>query len=289
MVSPNELNYFIEVAHSLNLSRASERIGISQPSLSMSIKRLETSIGTQLLIRHKKGVSLTQAGKQLLLHAKQLTQYWDNVKAKTLASHNDVQGMFNLGCHPSIAIHYLPYFLPALLTQHPKLNVTLMHDLSRKITEQVINLTLDLAIVVNPVKHPDLIIQKLVTDDVTFWRSTHVDNTNQDMQSGSAILICDTALLQSQWLLKRGVKKGIRYNRIVDSSNLEVIAHLTAKGCGIGILPSSVALSMSNNELTQVVNAPTFRDEICLIYRHENRNIKALQVMIAAIKQQFKK
>ena len=77
MLSQAELKYFLEVANTKNLSRASERLGISQPTLSVAIKRLENSIGTELLIRQKRGVALTQAGKQLLIHAKQLLQYWE--------------------------------------------------------------------------------------------------------------------------------------------------------------------------------------------------------------------
>ena len=59
--SAAELEYFLEVSSTLNLSRASERLGISQPSLSLAIKRLEQSVGTELFIRHKHGVTLTQA------------------------------------------------------------------------------------------------------------------------------------------------------------------------------------------------------------------------------------
>ncbi len=49
--SPHELTYFIELAHTLNFSRASERLGISQPSLSNAIKRLEQTIGVEVFIR----------------------------------------------------------------------------------------------------------------------------------------------------------------------------------------------------------------------------------------------
>src|SRR5262245_41831394 len=112
--SAAELEYFLEVTNSLNLSRASERLGISQPSLSLAIKRLEQTIGTSLFSRHKQGVSLTPAGKQLLLHARQLLQYWDNTKSKALASQQDVRGYFTLGCHSSIAIHTVSQFLPDL-------------------------------------------------------------------------------------------------------------------------------------------------------------------------------
>ena len=68
IASPNDLIDFIELSNTLNFSRASERIGISQPSLSTAIKRLEQAIGAELFIRGKNGVSLTQAGKRLLSH-----------------------------------------------------------------------------------------------------------------------------------------------------------------------------------------------------------------------------
>lgn len=280
-VSPTDLSYFIEVAVTLNLSRAAERLGIAQPSLSLAIKRLETEVGTHLFIRHKRGVSLTQAGKQLQAHARQLSQYWLEVKSQALASHNEVQGSFVIGAHPSVILHAIPTFLPALLAKHPKLEVHFEHELSRKITEGVINLSIDLGIVVNPVRHPDLVMQKLTNSKVTFWQAEHLNQAIKD----NVTVICDIELNQSQILLKNLLKKGIKYNRMLTSSSLEVIASLTQQGCGIGILPCNVAMSKN---LIKINDAPVFQDEIFLIYRHENRHIKALQTIINAIKNVFK-
>src|SRR5579862_1970744 len=123
--SPAELAYFLEVSATLNLSRASERLGISQPSLSLAIKRLEETLGTSLFVRHKRGVTLTQAGKQLLLYARQLLQYWENTKSKVLASQQEVQGCFTLGCHSTVAIYMVSGFLSDLLENHPKLEIHL--------------------------------------------------------------------------------------------------------------------------------------------------------------------
>ncbi len=61
--SPTDLKYFMEVAQTQNVSRAAERLGISQPSLSLAIRRMEQSVGAPLLIRSKRGVTMTQAGK----------------------------------------------------------------------------------------------------------------------------------------------------------------------------------------------------------------------------------
>lgn len=281
--SAAELTYFQEVASTLNLSRASERLGISQPSLSLAIKRLEQTIGVALFIRHKHGVSLTQAGKQLILHTRQLMQYWEKTKSEALASQQEIQGHFTLGCHSTIAIYLMSKFLPDLLEDHPKLEIHLKNDISRKITEQVINLSIDIGIVVNPIKHPDLIIRKLCDDEVTFWKSNG-NRATQDIHSKQAVLLCVPELTQTQFLLKRAKEAGIITQRIMTVNSMEVVANLTASGCGIGILPQRVAYAINPNQLKSIPNTPTYPDEICLIYRHENRNVQAIQTITDTIK-----
>lgn len=284
--SPAELKYFLEVANTSNLSRASERLGISQPSLSLAIKRLEETIGTELLIRHQQGVTLTQAGKQLLRHTRQLLQDWEHTKSQALASHQEVQGIFVLGCHSALALYVVSGFLPALVKKHAKLEIQLKHDLSRKILEQVVNLSIDVAIVVNPIKHPDLIIRKLCDDEVGFWVGPG-KHPIQKLDSGEAVLMCDPELAQTQALLKAAKKKQLSYGRVMDMDCLEVIANLTASGCGVGILPERVALAMYPTKLKHIPNTPIYKDELCLIYRHENRHIHAIQVIVDAIKAYF--
>jgi DNA-binding transcriptional LysR family regulator len=286
--SAAELVYFLEVSNTLNLSRAAERLGISQPSLSLAIKRLEESIGLPLFARHKHGVTLTQAGKQLVVHARQLLQYWEKTKSVALASQNEVQGHFTLGCHSAIAIYLVSRFLPDLLESHPKLEIHLKHDISRRITEQVINLSIDIGIVVNPIKHPDLIIRKLYDDEVTFWVGEGRRNI-QNIHSQQATILCDPDLTQTQSLLKKSKNMGFTSNRIITMGSLEVVAHLTAKGCGIGILPTCVANALVPNKLNRITRAPVYSDEICLIYRNENRDVQAIRVIANAIKEKFKK
>src|SRR3990167_7410261 len=220
--SPTDLTYFVEVARVLILSRAAETLGISQPSLTLAMQRLEKCVGTTILLRHKRGVSLTKAGKQLLAHTRQLLQQWDTIKSQTLASVNEVQGSLIIGCHTSVAQLTLPRFLTKLMEKYPKLDIKLHHDSSRKITEQVINLNVDIGIVVNPVKHLDLIIKHLYNDKVTLWRN-HTINKIQHFQSGEAILLCDPNLIQAQSILKKLRKIGLIYQRMISTNNLEVI------------------------------------------------------------------
>ncbi len=276
--SAAELEYFLEVCNTLNLSRASERLGISQPSLSLAIQRLEKSIGTTLLIRHKTGVSLTQPGKQLLLHARQLYDYWEDTKSKAIASETEAQGRFSIGCHSSIAMHVLSHAFANLLSTYPNLELHLKHDLSRKIVENVVNLSVDIGVVVNPIKHPDLIMHKICNDKVGFWKSlTH--SSIQDIYTENAVILCDPNLIQTQTLLKQARPLGLISKRLITFNSLEVVTHFTAHGCGIGILPERVAKFMYPLQLEAIEDLPVYSDEIYIIYRQENRHLKAIQTI----------
>jgi len=281
--SSAEIEYFIEVCHVLNFSRAAERLGLSQPSLSLAMQRLEKNIGTALFVRHKHGVSLTQAGRHLLVHAKELVNFWEKTKAKALSSHKEIKGFFTLGCYPSIANCLVAKFLPQLLSNYPMLEIQLKHDLSRKLNEELVKMSIDIGIVVNPFSHPDLVIRQLFCDDVTFWISRDY-SILQDMTHKDKVIVCDPDLLQTQSLLKSYKNKGLTFNRMLTTSSLEVAANLAVTGTGIAILPHSIAQNIGKDQLVAIPDAPVYSDKICLVYRHENRNIEAIQEIIKAIK-----
>jgi DNA-binding transcriptional LysR family regulator len=142
--SSSDIAYFIEAASKLNFSRAAESLGISQPSLSMAIRRVEDGIGRALFIRSKRGVTLTQAGKHLLSQAHNLLDAWQNIRYKAVAAESSMEGRYVIGCHSSVALYSLPSFLPKLLKEHARIQLELVHDLSRRIVEGVVTSRIDL-------------------------------------------------------------------------------------------------------------------------------------------------
>lgn len=273
----SDLNYFIEIASTGNLTQAATRLGVTQPTLSLALQRLESSLGAGLLLRSKKGVSLTPAGRTLLAHSRKLLQEWEGVQTKALASHHELKGTFTLGCHPSVALFSLPQFLPDLIRKHADLEIHLFHGLSRAVVDQVIAVNVDLGIVVNPLRHPDLVIKKVCEDEVMLWRG--------EASVPKDVIIADADLNQSQQIMKRFKKSGIEPKRFVRSSSLEVVASLTQSGGGLGILPSRVARRYG---LKAVAQSPVFKDEICVVYRTESRSIKTVQILAAEIERALK-
>lgn len=108
---PWDLRYFQEIARTLNLSRAAERLGVGQPALSLAVKRLEDSLEAQLFLRRNRGLVLTSAGQRLLRESNLLLSAWESLVAETKKSEVELTGRYTLGCHPSVAIYSLKNIL----------------------------------------------------------------------------------------------------------------------------------------------------------------------------------
>lgn len=272
MPSAAELEYFLEVSQTLNFSRAAERLGVTQPTLSLAMQRLESILGTRLFLRTKSGVQMTQSGQKLAHRAKDIYDAWGRLREDTLKDEKEIRGQYTLGCHPSVALYALPSFLKYFLETYPELELKLVHDLSRKVNEEVISFRVDFGIVVNPVAHPDLVIQEIGTDKVTLWTKKK-PSALQDPESKEAVLIYDPNLIQSQFLLKKVASK---FSRAITSTNLEVIAAMVASGAGVGILPGRVATRIRSYGLKPLgANQPFFEDRICLCYRADYQKTEA--------------
>jgi DNA-binding transcriptional LysR family regulator len=285
MPSVAELTYFLEVSKTLNLSKAAQHLDMTQPALSRAIQNLEESVGATLLIRHAKGVKLTPAGQKVLLQINPLLQCWQNTKAQALASHHQVQGQIKLGCHSAVGL-FIHGFIAELLATYPALDIELKHATSNEITQAVIDLTIDIGIVTNPIQHPDLIISKMCDTDITLWARTE---KRKHLNTNESILICDPDSYHTQEILKKCKSANIKFTRILKVSSIEVIASLVANGCGVGILPACFVTSLYADKLRRLPDAPFIKNDLYLIYRNEYRGIEMFKVIVKKIKEWVKK
>jgi len=279
MINQNDLIYFLELTKTKHVSRAAERLGVTQPTLSHCIKRLENAVGTILFIRTKKGIELTPAADRLLESSEELILKWNEVVKSANDEVDEAKGLIRLGVHTAVAQYMLPQVLPQFLKQYSEIQISLEHGLSRHVTEKVISSNIDVGFAVNPVDHPDLVIKELILDRVTLWRSKNVLNND--------VLIVEPSLLQSQSILQKLNKKGLHFKRKVESTSLEVIAQLVQSGAGSAILPERVMKAFCDASVIQVKDAPEMSDRICMVYLQKFRKLKRGQVFIDHVKSLF--
>lgn len=276
MIGAHELKLFLEVARTLNVTRASERLGLSQPALSQALQRMERDVGRTLFQRSKKGLKLTLTGQRLLERAPTLLLEWEKLFRALSEDEEKVSGQFRFGCHPSVGLYTLTNFLPVLQRRYPEIDLQLRHGHSRHIAEDIISERLDLGIVVNPPKHPDLVVMELARDEVGLWTATK--------GKVPEVLIWDPDMLQAQWIAKELEKKGRFFRKKIESANLEVIRQLTVEGCGIGILPGRVATALPGPLRHLNDGVPPFKDRICLVHRVDTEKSAAFRALVQVIK-----
>lgn len=278
--SSSEIKYFIELSETLNMSRAAERLGVTQPTLSLALKNLEATVGVSLFVRSKVGMQLTKAGVLFQTQCRELLEVWAQLKRKTRDREEKVGGLYKLGCHVSVGLYTLKYFLPDLLKSHPALEIRLDHDLSRKITEKIISHELDFGIVVNPIRHPELVIVELGRDQVAFYSKKG---------AVESVLFCDPELRQTLQILNKTKDLAKLFPRQVHSGSLEIIADLVDSGAGVGILPGRVVAESCGTGVGLFDKSlPVFEDQICLVYRPETVKTRAGKEIAQVIKEDLK-
>jgi DNA-binding transcriptional LysR family regulator len=273
LATSTEVEYFVEVFQTRHISKAAIRLGVSQPTLTLSLQKLEEKLGTKLFHRTKQGVIPTEEGTLVYRKAHALLESWDEVQKGIYRSTSEIVGRFKIGCHPSVGAYVLPKFLDRLNTQAPGIEVDLVHDVSRKITEGVVSYTIDIGFVVNPMRHPDLVLKKLGDDRVLFWK-----------RRGSGPLpkriLADVNLIQMQNILGKTHAKEFKGWKLISTPSLELIRTLTLNGQGIGILPERVAKADGVDLVPYDSSLPTYEDKIFLAYRKDALSNKAGRELI---------
>lgn len=270
-----DLENFAATSNCTTMGEASRKLGISQPALSESVQRLESDLGATVFYRSRSGIQLTPKGRLFLAKVKELISSVQNLETDPSEDQIFKRQSISVGCHLTVASYTLPKALSMLAKTAPDYRIDLRHDLSRNIQMEVQRGRLDLGIVINPVRVPDLVITKLSFDTVAVWSKAGAFSSDT--------LICNSDLFQSQSILKKWKN---RPQRTLETEGLELICRLTAQGIGYGIIPTR-AVDLSGEKLVQVRTLPTYKDEIALVYRPEFGKTPAEKALVEAVRSVF--
>ena len=159
----SQLRYAIAVADTGNFTRAAERAHISQPSLSQQILNLEKEVGHKPFHRLGRKAVLTEAGATFLERARRIIFEVENA-AKELSDHPTLDRRITVGAVPTI----MPYLMAPVIARcrelHPNLLIYAREEFRHELVREVVDGTLDLAVVTLPVKDSRLAIEPLLTE-----------------------------------------------------------------------------------------------------------------------------
>lgn len=137
---------FYVVANHSNITKASEELSISQPAISKSIKSLEEQLGGQLFVRTKRGVILTEEGKEFYNYIKQAIEYINNAENKFTDLINLETGCVKIGISTTLTKEFLLPYLEKFHSLYPKIDIQIITNLTSDLMPKLKNGLIDIII-----------------------------------------------------------------------------------------------------------------------------------------------
>lgn len=137
---------FYAVANNKNITKAAEELMISQPAISKSIKSLEEQLGGTLFVRTKRGVVLTEEGKEFYKYIKQAMEYISNAESKFTELVNLETGCIKIGISTTLTKEFLLSYLEEFHKLYPKIDIQIITNMSSELILKLRNGLIDIII-----------------------------------------------------------------------------------------------------------------------------------------------
>ncbi|GAB2896932.1 LysR substrate-binding domain-containing protein [Microvirgula curvata] len=267
-----ELKYIVAVARERHFGRAAAACFVSQPTLSIAVKKLEDELGVTLFERGS-DISVTDIGRQVVEQAQVVLEQAAVVKRIAGERQNELVGPLKLGIIFTIGPYLLPKLIPALRHVAPDMPLYLEENYTSRLADMLKSGEIDAAIVAEPFDEPNIVTLPLY--DEPFVIATPKDHPWADRDAIQPHELANEAVL----LLTQGncfrdqvvevcdrhaepVPGGHPLSQALSGSSLTTIRHMVASGVGVTVLPAT-SVSAADNELLCILpfagQAPTRR------------------------------
>jgi LysR family hca operon transcriptional activator len=271
------LRYFVAVAEALSFTRAAASLRTAQPSLSQQIRDLEYEIGTPLLNRDKRNVSLTPAGKVFLDEAKLVLAQAERAKLLARRAGDDMGQTFTIGFVPAAEVKVFPQSLTVLRAQFPATRIVMQSLTTFEQHEALSSGAIDFGFLRPPVDDPHIdsmvilresLVVLLPADHPAYWSS-----------EVSLSAIADTPFLRiasrhagnlGQVIDDLAKREGVTLNAVQEVENVLTLLTLVSLGVGFSIMPDYVAQLSFRNIVTRPLTGPAVKAELMAAWRRDN-------------------
>jgi LysR family transcriptional regulator, hydrogen peroxide-inducible genes activator len=252
-----DLKYLLALAEYRHFRKAANACSVSQPTLSIQLKKLEQVLGVQLFERRQKRVLITASGLRIVEQAKHVLNAMNELERLAKLAKDPFSAELRLGLIPSLGPYLLPHILPIIKQQLPKLTLYLYEDKTETLLTQLNQGNLDAVIVALPVQHKNMKVQTLFKEpffllmpsahSLRFTKELHL----KDLIHDNLLLLEEGHCLREQALEVCSKKNNLKEKTNYRATSLETLRNMVASGAGITLLP---LLALEEHPLT--VNKP---------------------------------
>lgn len=270
------LRYFVAVAEERHFSRAALRLHMAQPPLSQQIRRLEAIVGTTLLVRTSRSVSLTPAGAAFLDRARRILALAGESIDEASRIGRGEEGTLDIGFVSSAITLGVPERIQAFRTRFPAIHTRLHEGQTAQILTRLKRQEIDLGIVRDAEASPDLDRVTLATEGYVAVLPKHHPLTGRRSLDARALRDEPFVLyprsageLAYRRNLQPCVDAGYEARIIQQATNWVTIFHLVGAGVGVTVAPKSAAV-IRPESLVSIPLKGSARSEVQLVTRRDD-------------------
>jgi LysR family hydrogen peroxide-inducible transcriptional activator len=270
-----QLQYVLAVAENKNFTLAAEKCFVTQPTLSMQIKKIEEELNVLIFDRTKKPIQLTEIGQKIVNQAKNIVNEADRIKDIVEQQKGFIGGEFRLGIIPTIMPTLLPMFLNNFIKKYPKVKLIIEELNTDEIIVKLKNGHLDAAIASTPLQEEKLKEIVLYFEPFVAYIPENHSIANKDEIEISDLNIDEILLLQDGHCFRDGILNlckmgGIANNNHfqLESGSFETLIKLADEGLGMTLLPYLHTLDLKENDRKKLrhFKEPKPAREVSLIF-----------------------
>jgi LysR family transcriptional regulator, hydrogen peroxide-inducible genes activator len=235
-----QLRYFEALARHSHFGRAAEACAISQPAMSVQIRELEETLGTDLFERSARQVRLTSFGEEFALRVRDILRSVDELADLARASRKWLVGRLRIGVIPTIAPYLLPTIIGNLARMHEGLDIHVRETLTQKLIQELADGRLDTAIVALPISEPSLTEVALFAEDFVLVRPGEDEGKpvpNREMLREMRLLLLEEGHCFREQALSFCNLHSSRPRELLDGSSLSTLVQMVSAGIGVTLIP----------------------------------------------------
>jgi LysR family hydrogen peroxide-inducible transcriptional activator len=235
-----QLRYFEALALHGHFGRAAQACAISQPALSVQIRELEESLGTELFERGARQVRLTNFGEEFADRVRGILRSVDELGELARASRDHLVGRLRIGVIPTIAPYLLPEIITDLTASNSSIDIQIRESLTPILVRELADGRLDAAIVALPVSEPSLTEVALFEENFVLVRPVADQDKpvpgHEDMREMKLLLLEEGHCFRDQALSFCNIQSS-RPREMLDASSLATLVQMVGAGLGVTLIP----------------------------------------------------
>ena len=285
-----QLEYIVALDTHRHFVTAAEHCFVTQPTLTLQIKKLETEMGTVIFDRSKQPIVPTSAGEAIINKARQILREANQLKSMVNDEKDSIEGTFRIGVIPTIAAYLVPRFLNDFVEHNPKTKLIIREVESNQIIHELNNDTIDIGLMATPLNENNLRELPLFHEPFLLYTSTlHPYYTKKEIDAAEISekglwLLTEGHCLRHQVLNICNERNAKSNNFTYESGSIETLKNLVKHNMGYTLVPELSVVDELSDQRVKRFTAPEPVREVSLVVHNSFNKEAILEKLSESIK-----